>query len=88
MGKESGMRKELKPEGELWVEFTHPTAHICGLCGNTAVIDTRGRKSPAGYVVGGLHWCICPNGRAWKENQDKYSKEEVFALKLFRRPPK
>jgi len=54
-------------DDELWLEFIHPTLLLCGLCGNTGQIDTRGRAvSPAGYDAGGVHWCICKNGRARK----------------------
>lgn len=52
---------------ELWREFLHPLQH-CGLCGNVGVIDTRGQVyTPAGYDVGVLAFCICPNGRSLKE---------------------
>lgn len=41
---------------------------LCGLCGNYGVVDTRGRiTSGAGVVCGVRAFCICLNGRAWKE---------------------
>lgn len=41
---------------------------ICGLCGNTGRIDTRGRaKTATGIDCGVLGYCICPNGRAMKK---------------------
>lgn len=55
---------------ELWEEFQSSRRDLtaCGLCGNTGVIDTRGRvKTPAGYECGVRAFCICPNGRAWKD---------------------
>jgi hypothetical protein len=45
-----------------WHAF-YATEH-CTLCGNHGVIDSRGVKTPAGYEVGRLNWCICPNGQA------------------------
>jgi hypothetical protein len=67
---------------QLWEEFlgpdpepgTHRTAGYhnvhCGLCGNTGIVDTRGRaKTPAGFDVGVLRYCICPNGRALKKQK-------------------
>lgn len=54
---------------DLWLEFrgpAHEPGH-CGLCGNSGVIDTRGRMyTPAGVECGVLAFCICPNGRAFK----------------------
>ena len=52
---------------ELWLtEFVHPSG-LCCLCGNSGVIDTRGRvESASGGPCGALCFCICPNGRAWK----------------------
>lgn len=38
---------------------------LCGLCGNTGIIDTtHSAVSPMGYKPGGKYHCICPNGRA------------------------
>lgn len=60
----------------LWMEFDvvikeYPAPKgkqiklpICGLCGNSGMIDTRGYvKSPRGTPCGILAHCICPNGR-------------------------
>ena len=41
----------------------------CSLCGNKGVIDSRGIRTPAGFECGGLHYCICPNGRALKNGK-------------------
>ncbi len=50
---------------DVWKEFLHPEYQLCGLCGNSGVIDTRGRAiSGAGYDAGILAFCLCPNGRA------------------------
>lgn len=54
-----------RPRG-LWMEFISKD-DLCGLCGQFGVIDTRGLKSPAGWPCGGLFFCICPNGRALKQ---------------------
>jgi hypothetical protein len=54
---------------DLWLdEFLDKEKHLCGLCGNTGKIDTRGKvKSPVGIVTGVLAFCICPNGRVMKK---------------------
>jgi hypothetical protein len=53
---------------EIWMEFMHEDARLCGLCGNHGVVDTRARlHSPAGVECGVLRFCICPNGRKMKE---------------------
>lgn len=46
--------------------------HLCGLCGNTGIVDTVGKvMSPAGVVCGVKTYCICPNGRAMKPKENK-----------------
>lgn len=65
-------------DSDLWFEFTK--AGLCGLCGNWGVLDTRSIAiSPAGVDVGGVHFCICPNGRKMKEIG--YLPTEVLATK-------
>lgn len=55
---------------EHWEEFI--VKGMCSLCGNKGIIDSRGIRTPAGFECGGLHYCICPNGRALKKgNADK-----------------
>ena len=39
----------------------------CTLCANSGVIDSRGRRTAAGVMVGRLNWCICPNGQALRK---------------------
>ena len=56
-------------DDDTWLEFLGPSEHamFCGLCGNSGVVDTRGRvKSPVGDDCGVRAFCICPNGRAAK----------------------
>ena len=44
----------------------------CGLCGNSGIIDTRGKVfTAAGVSCGGVFFCICPNGRAMKRQTGK-----------------
>jgi hypothetical protein len=68
---------------DLWyAEFRGPPnvpdpSH-CGLCGNRGIIDTRGLRTPAGFSVGGLFYCICLNGRALKDQ--RADKEGVLGL--------
>lgn len=48
-------------------EISHPTARLCGLCGNCGMINTVGKIfSPAGVECGVNVPCICANGRATK----------------------
>lgn len=56
----------LTPDG-AWLEFM--VNGLCSLCGNRGVIDSRGVQSFAGVECGGLHYCICPNGRALKAHK-------------------
>jgi hypothetical protein len=48
-----------------WNEFI--VDNMCSLCGNWGVIDNSDQITPALYLCGKLNFCICPNGRAWKE---------------------
>jgi len=42
----------------------------CTLCGNSGVIDSRGRAMTAvGVAVGRLNYCICPNGMVLRRNR-------------------
>lgn len=62
-----------------WTEFLNPQYKMCGLCGNTGIIDTRdSATSPVGIKTGGLHYCVCPNGRALRKLKVKL--EEHLAL--------
>ncbi len=57
---------------DTWLEFTsHALGFpICGLCGNTGVIDTTlSAWSSAGMRCGIRRFCICPNGRAYHEER-------------------
>lgn len=60
------MKHMEPPESELWVEFLHH--NLCGLCGNTGVVDTIGLRTPAGVHCGVVRACICPNGRMWAQH--------------------
>jgi hypothetical protein len=52
---------------DLWYAYLSES-DACGLCGNWGVIDTLGRSfTPAGYHAGVVGFCICPNGRALRE---------------------
>lgn len=64
--------KNVADENELVTDymFTYygaPDNHMCTLCGQRGIIDTRGVKTPAGVEVGRLNWCLCPNGQAMRE---------------------
>jgi hypothetical protein len=48
---------------DFWLAEYAPN-HNCCLCGNSGVIDTRGKVfTAAGVECGAKVYCICPNGR-------------------------
>ena len=58
---------------DTWLEFLDPAdaQSCCGLCGNSGVVDTRGKVvSPRGDDCGIRAFCICPNGRGIKRHLD------------------
>lgn len=58
---------EITVDG-IMEEFVAPEGH-CGLCGNIGTIDTRATAvTEAGHRVGGVFFCICPNGRSLRMN--------------------
>lgn len=49
----------------------------CSLCGNSGIIDSRGRKVFSTNVeVGRTSFCICPIGRATKRDRVSISEDE------------
>jgi hypothetical protein len=62
---------------QLWrEEYVHPEHRMCSLCGNTGRVDTRGRVfTRTGKDCGQEHFCICPNGRAFKKVDDRQRRE-------------
>ena len=56
------------PGDELWLEFM--SNDLCGLCGQTGMINTLGLNTPAGTHCGISRPCICANGRAIKERRN------------------
>lgn len=66
-GKTSGERENSASDQaieDVWaMEFVRNG--LCGLCGNTGVIDTiKTAVSHAGVHCGDRFFCICPSGRA------------------------
>lgn len=67
---------------ELWEEYlveVLPPKHlrdkletipVCGLCGNTGVVETNAKTS-YGQACGVHKPCICPHGRKIKEKEDQ-----------------
>lgn len=52
---------------DTWFEFLNHQSGRCGLCGNSGIVDTRGKVvSPRGEDCGVRACCICPNGRTIK----------------------
>lgn len=72
---------------KVWLEFRSYVPHhsmgcitMCGLCGNSGVIDTRNVKTQDGTPCGVEAFCICPNGRQAKKamtDQQKWSGDSV-----------
>jgi hypothetical protein len=58
---------------DTWLEFLGPPGNRswCGLCGNSGVVDTRGKAvSPRSEDCGVRAYCICPNGRMRKHQSN------------------
>lgn len=56
---------------DTWLEFLGPPGveSYCGLCGDSGILDTRGKvRSSAGVDCGVRAYCICPNGRTIKQH--------------------
>jgi hypothetical protein len=67
-------RERAPVNDDTWLEFLGPRGveSCCGLCGNSGIVDTRGKvSSPVGEDCGVRTFCICPNGRVLKHHQDK-----------------
>ena len=65
--------KNKKIISDFWLDnYRNLEKDLCGLCGNTGMIDTTNSAvSPMGIKAGGRYFCICPNGRAMKEMSEK-----------------
>jgi hypothetical protein len=50
---------------------------ICGLCGNSGIIDTRKSAMWNGKEVGIIGHCVCENGRAYKKSILHMSEKEM-----------
>lgn len=62
---------------DLWLK-EYGRKHHCCICGNRGWIDTRNRVfTPAGKECGDLVWCMCPNGRAFKDQMGDFPPEAV-----------
>jgi len=51
---------------------------LCGLCGNSGIIDTRESAIWNGKKIGMIGHCICANGRAYKNGHFEMTKEEMI----------
>jgi len=61
---------ELKAAEDLWMKYTVGPMGLCGLCGNTGMVDTtKSAVSPRGEPSGIKAPCICPNGQTLREHQ-------------------
>jgi len=58
-----------KQLADFWLSEFCPKGHCC-ICGNSGVVDTRGKVfTAAGFECGALVYCVCPNGRVQKRAQ-------------------
>lgn len=70
-------------DNDTWLRFLGPSGakaweSCCGLCGNSGIVDTRGKvNSPIGKDCGVLAFCICPNGRARASSTTRAKPEEM-----------
>ena len=53
----------------LWHGEFKTAEGLCGLCGNSGIVDTTCHaRDFDGHNVGGRYFCICPNGRDMKKD--------------------
>lgn len=70
------MKTERLPV-DIWMEFlTEGPLGVCGLCGNSGRVKRGAVRTPTGT----REWrpeafCICPNGRKWKQVETKKLRE-------------
>lgn len=62
---------EVLPPKELRDKLE--TIPVCGLCGNTGIIETNAKTS-YGAACGVYKPCICPNGRNIKKKEEAQKK--------------
>lgn len=66
----------------IWLEFEIRAFNeelgfdipLCGLCGNSGILDTTTSATWKGKPVGVRAFCICPNGRVKKKSSTKQKK--------------
>ncbi len=65
--------------GEYAIIFysTEWPPHICTLCGNSGIVDTRGVTSARGRACGRLNYCICPNGQTLRQLAPNAGQDEL-----------
>lgn len=61
-------RVQEKSIEDYWLKH-YMGAVLCSLCGNSGIIDTR---QSARQSAGRLNYCICPNGRAMRNDPKQY----------------
>ncbi len=68
-----------KKSGDItWLKYLNRKYNLCGLCGNSGVIDTRPTAiSGAGIRSGIVSFCICPSGRCL-EKQNPTALDEFW----------
>jgi hypothetical protein len=59
-------RRRYKAITDYWLKYyTVDSSTLCQLCANTGVLFIN-TFSPAGVLVRGKQFCICPNGQAMR----------------------
>ena len=67
---------------KYWLE--HYCDHVCTLCGNSGILDTRGTQNPAGKAVGKLNYCFCPNGQTLRKHQVTLQEQKTSQSNLLK----
>ena len=71
----------MKTIKQIWLaEFLNKS--VCALCGNSGYVDTRGKINVAGTDFGIKTYCICPNGRSIKKQEDRIKYEKTKRYKF------
>jgi hypothetical protein len=60
---------------DYWIKNYVHRGH-CSLCGNTGKIDTTGIRTPAGWLVGRVNYCICPNGQVMRRHLETIEEDK------------
>ena len=77
-------RNKIYEEFLIWSLDDRPGIEkitLCGLCGNSGIIDTTKSADHYAKMVGVVGYCICPNGRQRKRVFAKNSSHSIITTK-------